>query len=134
MKVENGELVEDGYSEETYTFTLLHRGVGIYEELARKPLMSTLMEFDGKNSLDSMEHLLSKDFIPNLACASYVKIEGDKFHNNRATAEEFKKKAIYSKLTEDYDFVQALLEMAMDCIGDDRVQKKMKEGNKNPKK
>lgn len=112
---EKGELIENGITNETYTFTLLHKGIGIFEELAHKPLMSYLMDINLDDST-SFEKLLSKDFIPNLACASYVKIEGDKFHNNRATAEEFKKTQAYPKVTEDLNFVKELLQMSVECV------------------
>lgn len=117
---EDGELTENGFSEETYTFTLLHKGFGIYEELTGKPLMATLIELDGD---EAMEKMISKSFISNLACASYVKIENGKFHNNRATAEEFKKSIAYTKVTEDVSFIQELIGMAMECINDTNASK-----------
>lgn len=117
---EDGELTENGFSEETYTFTLLHKGFGIYEELTGKPLMATLIELDGD---EAMEKMISKSFISNLACASYVKIENGKFHNNRATAEEFKKSIAYTKVTEDVSFIQELIGMAMECINDTNAPK-----------
>ena len=113
--IKDGELVEEGTIEETYTFTLLHKGFGIYEELTGRPLMATLVELDGE---DAMQKLISKDFIANLACASYVKIVDGKFHNNRATAEEFKKSLAYSKVTEDVSFIKDLVQMAMECVND----------------
>ena len=115
LEVKDGELVENGFTEETCTFTLLHKGFGIYEELTGKPLMSALLELDSE---DAMEKMISKDFISNLACASYVKIENNKFHNNRATAEEFRKSIVFSKTTEDVDFMKNLVKMAMECIND----------------
>lgn len=123
----DGELTENGFSEETYTFTLLHKGFGIYEELTGKPLMATLIELDGD---EAMEKMISKSFISNLACASYVKIENGKFHNNRATAEEFKKSIAYTKVTEDVSFIQELINMAMECINDQNPKKPSKAGKK----
>lgn len=113
LTVKDGKLIEDGMKEEKCTFTLLHKGFGLFEELTGKPLMAKLMELDDS---DNMEKIISKDFISNLACASYVKIEGDKFHNNRATAEEFRKSAMYSKTTEDVQFIKGLISMALECI------------------
>ena len=115
LTVKDGSLTEDGTVEETYTFTLLSKGIGLYEELSGKPLMATLISLDGD---DAMEKMISKDFIANLACASYVKIEGDRFHNNRATAEEFKKTLAYAKATEDVKFIRELVQMGMECIND----------------
>lgn len=123
LSIENGKLMENGYTEETYTFTLLHRGFGLYEDLTGKPLMAKLMELE--NVDESLEKIISKEFISNLACASYVKIDGDKFHNNRATAEEFRKSAVYSKTTEDVNFIKGLIQMALECITDvNNVSKK----------
>lgn len=127
LTIENGELKEDGFNEETYTFTLLHKGFGIYEELTGKPLMATLIELDGE---EAMEKMISKAFISNLACASYVKIENGKFHNNRATAEEFKKSIAFSKVTEDVSFIQKLINMAMECINDQNPKKPVKSEKK----
>ncbi len=127
LSVKDGKLIENGSTEETYTFTLLHKGFGLYEDLTGKPLMAKLMEL---TDLDDMEKIISKEFISNLACASYVKIEGDKFHNNRATAEEFRKSAVYSKTTEDVNFIRGLITMAMECIADANAKPKKKDGKK----
>lgn len=121
LTVKDGKLVENGTTEETCTFTLLHKGFGLYEELTGKPLMAKLLEFEDMSDLDKM---ISKDFISNLACASYCKIVGDKFHNNRATAEEFRKSAVYSKTTEDMKFIQGLISMALECVADANNKKK----------
>lgn len=115
LNVVDGELVENGFNEETYTFTLLHKGVGLFEDLAEKPLLAYLYEIDLENK-EAMSKLLSKDFVPNLACASYVKIENNQFHNNRATAEEFKKLPVYQKVNDDINFAVELIQMAMDCM------------------
>ena len=103
LQVVNGELKEVGSKTETCTFTLLSKGIGLYEELADEPLMASLLKFNKDNEQDSVGQLLDKNFIKNLACASYVKIEGNAFHNNRKTCEEFKKKQFYEKINEDLD-------------------------------
>ena len=123
LEVVDGELVENGINEETYTFTLLHKGVGLFEDLADKPLLAYLYEIDMEDK-EAMSKLLSKDFIPNLACASYVKIENNQFHNNRATAEDFKKLPVYQKVNEDLEFAVDLIQMAMDCILEEEKNKK----------
>jgi len=128
LKVVNGDLVESGTIKETYTFTLLHKGMGLYEELSGKPLMATLINL--KNEEDALEQVISNKFVQDLACASYVKIDGDKFHNNRATVEEFKKTAVYPKICEDVEFIQGLIRMAMECITDQQ-EKKKKTDSKN---
>lgn len=115
LEVIDGELIENGFNEETYTFTLLHKGVGLFEDLSNKPLLAYLYEIDLENK-EAISKLLSKDFIPNLACASYIKIENNQFHNNRATAEDFKKLPVFQKVSEDLDFAVELIQMAMDCM------------------
>jgi hypothetical protein len=123
LTVSGDELIEDGFIEETYTFSLLHKGMGIFEELSGKPLMSYLTDIasDG-DQMEAINKFLDKNFIPNLASASYVKIVDGKFHNNRATAEEFKKTAVFPRITEDLAFVEELVEMAVDCIlGDQKA-------------
>lgn len=127
LTVSDGKLVESGSTQETYTFTLLHKGFGLYEDLTGKPLMAKLMEL---TDLDDIEKIISKEFISNLACASYVKIDGDKFHNNRATAEEFRKSAVYSKTTEDVNFIRGLISMALECITDANAKPKKSDGKK----
>lgn len=118
LELINDELVETGVIEETHTFTLLFKGIGLYEEMANRPLLTSLMEVaqDGEVSTASVQQILTKDFISNLACASYVKIENGKFHNNRGTAEEFKKTSAYSEMFRDFDFITELITMAIDCI------------------
>lgn len=117
LSVNDGELVEDGFIEETYTFTLLHKGMGLFEEMTGKPLMSFLTDIAGEeDEKGAINRFLDKSFIPSLAAASYTKIENGKFHNNRATAEEFKKTAVYPRVTEDLSFIEQLVEMAVDCV------------------
>lgn len=133
LEVINDELVESGVCEETYTFTLLHKGVGLFEDIAKKPLLAYLYEIDIEDK-EAIAKILSKDFIPNLACASYVKIENNQFHNNRATAEDFKKLPVYQKVTEDIDFAVELIQMAMDCMIDIQKQENATKANVNSKK
>ena len=130
LQVVNGELTEVGSKKETCTFTLLSKGIGLYEELADEPLMASLLKFNKENEQDSVGQLLDKNFIKNLACASYVKIEGNAFHNNRKTCEEFKKKQLYEKINEDLDFIGELIEMASDCINDKKIMNKAKNSKK----
>lgn len=132
LELVDGELVETGTIEEKHTFTLLFKGIGLYEEMANQPLLTSLMSVaqDGEMTNASIEKILSKDFISNLACASYVKIENNKFHNNRGTAEEFKKTSAYSEIFRDFDFITQLIEMAVDCINDDKVKKQEAEKSK----
>lgn len=135
LEIVDGELVENGSEEETYTFTLLHKAVGIYEELAGEPLLATLSNLERREDGElDLQKILSQDFVSNLAAASYVKIEDDKFHNNRATAEEFKKKTIYSTCVSDFNFIQKLIGMATDCMQDENVKNKISKGDKSPKK
>lgn len=132
---EDGNLTQDGVKEETYTFTLLYKAIGTYEELSGEPLMATLTKLEKTDSGDiDLQKILSQDFISNLAAASYVKIEDYKFHNNRATAEEFKKKTIYSTCMNDFDFIQKLIQMAIDCMTDENVKNEIKKGEKTQKK
>lgn len=133
LEIVDDDLIENGYTEETYTFTLLHKGVGLFEDLAEKPLLAYLYEIDLENK-EAMSKLLSKDFIPNLACASYVKIENNQFHNNRATAEDFKKLPVFSKVREDLDFAVELIQMAMDCMLEIEKQNKNTKNDVNSKK
>lgn len=126
LEIVDGELIESGTSEETYTFTLLFKGIGVFEELANQPLLTSLLSIanaDGSIKEESVNRLLSKDFISNLACASYIKIDGDRFHNNRATAEEFKKTKAYSEIFKDMGFIEALLMMAVECVADEQKSK-----------
>lgn len=128
LDVIDGELVEDGYTTETYTFTLLHKGVGLFEEITRKPLMAYLYEVGDIEDKENISKLMSKDFIPNLASASYIKIEDNKFHNNRSTAEEFRKLPVFQEINNNLDFAMELLQMATDCLIEiNESEKKTKE-------
>lgn len=133
--IKDDDLIEDGYIEETHTFTLLFKGMGVYEELAHKPLMSSLMQFKGDGGVDevSLDNMLSREFLSNLACASYIKIENNKFHNNRATAEEFKKTKAYQSIFNDINFIQELIAMASECILEYEKAKAKDNANKNSK-
>lgn len=126
IEIVDGELVENGTTSETHTFTFLHKASRIFEELSGKPFMAYLLSLNidlnalksESVSAETVEKILSRDFINSLACASYVKIDGVKWHNNRATAEEFKKTMAYQKISDDVDFILKLVEMATECIGE----------------
>lgn len=106
--VENGDLVEMGETQESYTFTLLFKGVDLYEKLTNRALLTDLT----KNSdIKNMDFNIVKD----IAKASYVKIDGDAFHQNMITAEEFAKTPAYAQIGKDTEFMTKLLEMVMDC-------------------
>ena len=121
LVLEDGELVEQGNKEETYTFTLLHKGIGLYEEMAGEPLINTLLEVQDLKDTEIAKIVMNSKFILNLASASYVKIEDGKFHNNRATCEEFKKLPVCNHIN-DPQFVANLLAMATECVVGDLKQ------------
>lgn len=138
LAVKDGELVVEKETTVTYTFTLLFHGTGLYEEISGRPLLNSLMDALGDNGVDQAKALskfTDKKFIKDLACASYVKIDGDKFHNNRATAEEFRKLQVYNEVEKDYDFIMDLLEMAMECsYGEQKAKSKTKQAVHRSKK
>ena len=131
---DEGELKEIGNIEETYTFTLLHKGIGIFEEMSGKPLMSYLTNMAMKSEEELVQNFMDKSFIPNLACASYVKIENGHFHNNRSTAEEFRKSNVYPHITEDLNFITKLVELAVDCVLGEQASESKTKQNANTKK
>lgn len=134
LSVKDGELVEGNPITKTYTFTLLYRGIGLYEEIAKEPLFNSLLDCIGKeNDIENAKNLLNKDFIKTLACVSYCKIDGDKFHNNRATCEEFKKTPVYPLIEQDFEFITKLISMAMECCYDNEKSKKNSEVSRSKK-
>jgi len=135
LTVKDGELIEGAETTVTYQFTLLFKGIGLFEEISGKPLLNSLMDTvkEGDEQADVLDKVLDKKFIKDLACASYIKIAGDKFHNNRATVEEFRKSQVYPIVENDYEFVTKLLSMAMECVYDAQKGKKTK-GTPKPKK
>lgn len=128
LEIIDDELVETGVIEETHTFTLLFKGIGLFEEMAEKPLLTYLMDVaqDGEVTSNSVQKMISREFISNLACASFVKIENGKFHNNRGTVEEFKKTGAYSEIFRDFEFITELVAMAVDCIKEKGDEAKVK--------
>lgn len=134
LSVENGELVEGKPTTKTYTFTLLYRGVGLFEEVTGAPLINTLMaQVDtDKDELKSATNMMKREFIQSLAAVSYVKLDGDKFHNNRSTVEEFKKSPVYPLVDQDINFIAKLMSMALECISGDKQVKQS--GEKRSKK
>lgn len=136
LTVKDGELVEDKETTVTYTFTLLFKGIGLYEEITGKSLINALLNVVGENSndIETAQKILDKKFIKDLACASYVKIDGNRFHNNRATVEEFRKSLVYPHLENDYGFMMELISMAMECVSDKEKAKAKSKGASKPKK
>lgn len=123
-------MVEDGYKEEEYTFTLLHKGIGLYEEITGNSLLKDLTKISMMGDNFNNDKDLLKEFIPSLAMASYIKIENGNFHNNMVTAREFKCKPIYTTCNEDYAFVEKLMQMAIECVNN---KVKTKESNTSKK-
>lgn len=137
LSVENGELVEGEPRKETYTFTLLYRGVGLFEEITGESIFKVLMNMSASSNseAEAVSNMMDKNFIQTLASVSYVKLDGDRFHNNRATVEEFKKTPVYPLLTQDIGFVTKLYGMAMECISEaDKSKSKTKENANRSKK
>lgn len=122
LAVINDELVEVDAKEETYTFTLLHGGIGLFEENYGKSLLATLMNLQKFSEAEQAAELLNdRRFVCELAAASYVKMENGKFENNRATAEEFKQKEVVEHL-DDIGFIIGLIQMASATISDNIKQ------------
>lgn len=123
--VKDGELVEDKPTKVTYTFTLLFKGFGLFEEINGNTLFNAMLEnvSDDVSDVKQAKEILGSSFIKDLASASYVKIEGNKFHNNRATVEEFRKSQVYPLVENDYEFIMKLSQMAAECIYDEHKSK-----------
>lgn len=136
LTVENGELVEGKPTKLTYTFTLLFKGFGLFEEIHGKSLFSAMLEMYGEDGdVGNAKNLFKTPVIKDLACASYVKIEGNKFHNNRATVEEFKKSPAYQLVENDTEFITKMSQMAAECLYDTQKQKNKTQNEVNrPKK
>lgn len=112
--VDDNELLEAGFTNETYTFTLLFKGVDLYEKLTGRALLTDLAKMSNVDE-SNFTKSIDMDVIKNLAKASYCKIEGDAFHQNMITAEEFSKTQAFSRVATDVDFMTELLSMAVDC-------------------
>lgn len=128
--VDDGELIETEPKIETYTFTLRFKGLDVYEKLTGRALLPDLASMSSFGNAEDFTKNLDMAVIKNIAKASYCKIDGDAFHQNLATAEEFSKTQAYSRIGVDTDFMIALLEMAVDCC----MNSKAKGGNNNGKK
>lgn len=125
--VEDDELLEMGTKEETYTFTLLFKGIDLYEKLSNRPLLNDLIKMasvDGTSSLDV-------EMVKNLAKASYCKIENGSFHQNMVTADEFSKTMAFAQIGLDTEFMVELLQMASDCC---EARQKTTDSNRTSKK
>lgn len=112
--VENDELIEMGSKQETYTFTLLFKGVDLYEKLSNKALLTDIAKLSNQDQ-NQLANNLDVDMIKNLAKASYAKIENNTFHQNLITADEFSKTQAFQRIGIDTDFMVALLNMAVEC-------------------
>lgn len=134
LVVKDGELVVENETSVTYTFTLLYKGLNLFEELAGKPLLNCLVQFAGSDDAEIISKMVDKQLIKDLAAASYIKIEGNKFHNNRATVAEFKKSQVYPIVENDYEFAVSLLSMAMECAFESEKGKKKSKEAIRPKK
>lgn len=130
LVVEDGTLVQLGETKETHTFTLLFKGVDLYEKLSGKPLLGDIAKLNTKE----LQQNLDVDMIKNLAKASYVKIEGNSFHQNLVSAEEFTKTQAFARVGIDTDFMGELLNMVLDCCLSDVQKAKFNNNNSTSKK
>ena len=89
LVVDDGELLQVGETEETYTFTLLFKGLDLYKKITGRELLNDLNKCRDVENIDF-------NIIKDMAKASYVKIDGDNFHQNLATADEFSKTKVFS--------------------------------------
>ena len=114
LMVVDGELIEADPKEETYTFTLLHGGIGRFEEATGMSLFAKMTE--GETDEERGRKLFSdREFIINLTASAYVKIKDGKFQNDRSTMEEFKKMEIIDYVT-DIDFLTKFFAMVGECM------------------
>ena len=136
LSLQDGELVEGNPTTVTYTFTLLFKGFALFEEIHGKSLFSAMLEMykDSASESETAQTMFGSSVIKDLAAASYVKIEGDRFHNNRATVEEFRKSQVYQLVENDMSFVAKLTEMASECIYGKQLKHDNKEDGSKPKK
>ena len=65
LTVKDGELVEDKETTATYTFTLLFKGMGLYEDISGTPLINSLMNAlgQGNTELEAVGKMMDKKFI-----------------------------------------------------------------------
>lgn len=141
VRVENGDLIIDEPTEYTYQFTLLMKGLDLFEREYGQPLIKALTTMiketkvsdinDLENLNDNMDFLLNMTegvldgkFIRALACASYVKIENNQPINNEFTVEEFKELPVYPHITGDFEFLGKMMSMAINCVQDSGDKKK----------
>lgn len=117
LVIEDGELYEMGEIKETHTFTLLFKGVDLYEKLSGKPLLSDIAKYGNEVNTQNIDI----EMIKNLAKASFVKIEDNQFHQNMITADEFTKTQAYSRIGMDTNFMVELLNMVVDCCVNDKM-------------
>lgn len=135
LTLENGELVEGNPTTITYTFTLLFKGFSLFEEIHGKSLFTAMLEMykDSGDENETARTMFGSSVIKDLAAASYVKIDGDRFHNNRATVEEFRKSPVAQIVENDMSFVAKLTEMATECLYG-RIPKKYNDKEETPPK
>lgn len=132
LEVVNDELVEKEPKKVTCTFTLLHGAIGRFEEYYGSSLMKKLNDINKiNNNFDkSYEILADRKFIQTLASSAYVKIEGNKFENNRATMDEFMNSEMIDEVM-NIEFITKLLNMVTDCIvGNAKAEPNKKGKNK----
>lgn len=115
--IEDGQLVEMGETKETHTFTLLFKGVDLYEKLSGKALLTDIAKYG--NDINTQN--IDIEMIKNLAKASFVKIEDNQFHQNMITADEFTKTQAFSRIGMDTNFMVELLNMVVDCCLGDKM-------------
>lgn len=149
VSVVDGELIIGDPIEYTYNFSLVMKGMDLFEKEYGKPLIASLTSIVKETNVKTVEELENLDnnmdfllnmtdsfidgkFIRALACASYIKIENNQAINNEMTVEEFKESPVFPYITGDFDFLGKMLSMAISCIQDD-VPKKNKNNQKKGK-
>lgn len=142
----NGEVVEQEGIEKEYTFTLKMKGLKLFEQEYGKPLIKALMGIFKKVDIEKIQSLnedsnindliaesdgmIDEKFIRALACASYVKIEGNEAFNNETTVEELKESFVYDQMLLDMNFMVKILQMAVSAV----FEKNRKDNVQNTKR
>lgn len=152
----DGELVMGDPVEITAYFTMRMSGISLFEREYGKPFVKALTGIVSKmdsetfaevqqyeetgvgiseGNVDKLievsDGLLDSKFVRALACASYVKLDGGIPLNTIATAQEFKETDMYDLCISDYEFIGALLSMAVECIN---TKTKKKDNNTKKRK
>lgn len=125
LVVIDGEIAESDPTIYEAYFSLTTKSLLLFEEEYGKPLLTAITSIMPKGKVEEENINIDTEIIRALACSCYLKIDHGKIVLNELTKNEFKSSPMNELCLVDVEFINDILQLAMDCL----TQKQSKASN-----